>query len=229
MQPTRTAQQWSLECDPPAFLCTKIVFERDGDFFICESKERKPKIDTESIDNLNPQMILPEQIWPLLEEDLTVCYEPILPTIFIKRPRLTAYDNTPALACLLLQEARVCEVLLQNPHPNIVKYLGCHVRDGRIVGLCFQRYAETLEERKRSGRSIDKALVLEQIRGAIDHLHAIRLAHNDVKASNIMFLTTSSKEAVLVDFDSCAVLDGPLPAKRGLADDVGIEELATSL
>jgi serine/threonine protein kinase len=53
------------------------------------------------------------------------------------------------------------------------------------------------------------------ISAAIAHLHSIRLEHNDIKASNIMFPTESSENVILVDFDSCAVLDGPLPAKRG--------------
>jgi hypothetical protein len=68
---------------------------------------------------------------------------------------------------LLLQEARVCEILMQNPHLNVARYLGCYVQEGWIAGLCFQRYAETAEERKRSGRPISKALVLDKISAAI--------------------------------------------------------------
>jgi serine/threonine protein kinase len=229
MQSVRSAQQWSFDGDVPVFLCTTIVYDDGGDYYICQSKERQPKLDAESINTLAPKRIIREQIWPLLEESLTICDEATRPDIYIKQPRLTAYDNNPALAHLLLQEARVCEILMRNPHPNVARYLGCYVQEGRIAGLCFQRYAETAEERKRSGRPINKALVLDQISAAITHLHSIRLEHNDVKASNIMFHTESSDNAILNDFDSCAVIGGPLPAKRGSIDAVGLEELARSL
>lgn len=229
MESATSAQQWSFDSDPPVFLCTKIVFKISGDYFLCQSKERQPKLDAECISALAPQKIPQEHIWPLLEGSLTVCDDPTKSDIYIKQPRLTTYDGTPALAHLLLQEARVCEILIQNPHPNIARYLGCHVQEGRMAGLCFQRYAETAEERRRRGRPIKKVLFLHQISAAIAHLHSLNLDHNDVKASNIMFPTESSENAILVDFDSCAVIGGPLPAKRGLTDALGIEELARFL
>jgi len=206
-----------------------LSFEHGGDHFICQSRERQPKLDFESINVLAPRKILREEIWPLLEESLTVCDEPTKPDIFIKQPRLTAYDGSSALADLLLQEARICEILMRNPHPHVAKYFGCYVQEGRIAGLCFQRYAETAEERKSSGRPINIDLVLAQISAAIKHLQSVHLEHNDVKGSNVMFLTKSSDEAILVDFDSAAVIGGPLPAKRGLTDALGLVELASSL
>ncbi|OBT53445.1 hypothetical protein VE04_08135 [Pseudogymnoascus sp. 24MN13] len=229
MEVARSAQQWSFDTDPAEFLYTQIVFKDGGDYFFCQSKERRPKLDTESINALNPQKILRGHIWPLLEGGLTVCDDPTNPDIYIKKPRLTAYDSTPALAHLILQEARVCEILMQKPHPNVAKYLGCYVQEGRIAGLCFQRYAETAEERRARGLLINKALVVNQISAAIAHLHCFNLAHNDVKASNVMFPTIQSENAILVDFDSCAVIGGPLPAKRGFIDSLGIEELGKCL
>lgn len=229
VQSVQSIQQWSFDGDVPHFLYTNIVFERSGYYFICQSPERQPKLDFESIDALPPRKIPREHIWPLFEESLTVCDEPTKPDIFIKQPRLTAYDGNSDLADLLLQEARVCEKLMRNPHPHVAKYFGCYVQEGRIAGLCFQRYAETAEERKSSGRPINKDLVLAQITAAIKHLQSIDLEHNDVKGSNVMFPTTSSDEAILVDFDSVAVIGGTLPAKRGLIDALGLEELAKSL
>ena len=229
MQSVRSTQQWSFEGDLPAFLHTTIVFEKNGDYFICYSQERQPSLDAESINALTPQMIPKDHIWPLYEKNLTICNNPTNHNVYIKQPRLTAYNNTSALAKLVLQEARVCEILMQNPHPNIAEYLGCCIQNDRIVGLCFPRYAETAEERKRRGFSIDKKLFLGQIKAAVAHLQALNLAHNDIKASNIMFSTESSEHAVLVDFDSCAMKDEPLPAKRGLPDALGIEELANFL
>ncbi|ELR06918.1 hypothetical protein VC83_05926 [Pseudogymnoascus destructans] len=225
MEVAKSAQQWSFDTDPPEFLCTQIVFEDGGDYFICQSKERQPELDTQSLNALSPRKILKEHIWPLHEGDVTVCDNPTSPDIYVKKPRLTAYDGTPSLAHLVLQEARVCEILMQNPHPNIARYLGCYMQEGRIAGLCFQRYAETAEERRSRGASINRALVVDQISAAIAHLKRFNLAHNDVKASNVMFSTQSNEIAILVDFDSCAMIGGPLPAKRGFTDSSGIEEL----
>jgi hypothetical protein len=33
----------------------------------------------------------------------------------------------------VLKEARIYELLLQSPHPNIATYLGCQVDDGTII------------------------------------------------------------------------------------------------
>lgn len=43
-----------------------------------------------------------------------------------------------------------------NAHPNVAEYYGCGVKDGRIVGLCWRRYTNTLSERAESpsGKSV---------------------------------------------------------------------------
>ncbi|EKD17962.1 uncharacterized protein L3040_004501 [Drepanopeziza brunnea f. sp. 'multigermtubi'] len=229
MQSVQTGEIWCLDNEVPSFLHSTIVFQRDGVHFVCQSEERKPKLDIESINALHPRMIPREDICPLVEENLTVCEEPTKPDIFIKRPDLTSYDGSSNLADFILQEARICEILMRHPHPHIVKYFGCYVEEGRIAGLCFQRYAETAEDRMLSGRPIDKDKVYAQISDAVEHLHSIHVAHRDIKTANVMFPTESSDFAILIDFDASAVIGQPHPAKRGLSDEQGLEKLAKSL
>ena len=119
--------------------------------------------------------------------------------------------------------------MIQNPHPNITEYFRYCIQNDRIVGLCFLRYAETAEERKRKDFLIDKMLFLGQIKAAVAYLQALNLGHNNIKASNIIFSTELSKYTVLVDFDFCTMKDKLLPAKYGLSDTLGIEELANFL
>lgn len=41
------------------------------------------------------------------------------------------------------------EVLRLHPHPNAARYHGCVVEDGKITGLCFDRYSMTLSKEDR--------------------------------------------------------------------------------
>lgn len=70
--------------------------------------------------------------------------------IFAKQPRLVSYDRYhqgPQPNCIaddVLREAEICELLRQNPHPNIAEYIGCQVADGKITSICFAKYDQTL-------------------------------------------------------------------------------------
>ncbi|ORY56629.1 uncharacterized protein BCR38DRAFT_490518 [Pseudomassariella vexata] len=63
------------------------------------------------------------------------------------RPSLTqAPDSLPPNS----YEVQVGEVLRKNPQPNIVRYLGCVVKGGKIRGPLLAKYAEMLYERWRT-------------------------------------------------------------------------------
>jgi hypothetical protein len=75
---------------------------------------------------------------------------------FVKRQSLFGYCDTPASTSqgtLLVNEARVCEMLKTSPHPNIAEYLGCVVEEDRLVGICFVRYQGIFADRVRAGSS----------------------------------------------------------------------------
>jgi len=124
---------------------------------------------------------------------------------FIKGPALTFYDElggSEKIAQSLLQEAEMLEQIERNPHPNLIRYYGCQVHRGRIVGLVLERYPCTLEEHIRSGSGdVGLELGFNELKSGVMHLHSIGLAHNDIKASNIMVNTDNTW--ILVDMGSC--------------------------
>ena len=141
----------------------------------------------------------------------------------IKRPKTDWYSlhrGTNDIAEYLLLEARSLEMIEHNPHSNIIQFEGCIVRNGLITGLCLKRYPELLRS-KFSAEENDEPVTppstatidcwIHDLGQAIDHLHALGFAHNDVNPSNIML--DEEGRAVLIDLGSCVrlgeVMHGP--------------------
>ncbi|KAF2763065.1 hypothetical protein EJ05DRAFT_24446 [Pseudovirgaria hyperparasitica] len=124
---------------------------------------------------------------------------------FIKGPALTFYEElrgSEKIAQILLQEAEMLEQIQRNPHPNIIRYHGCQVYRGRITGLVLERYPFTLEERMRNGGGdLNLAVGFDGLKSGVMHLHSLGLAHNDIKASNVMVGMDGAW--ILVDIGSC--------------------------
>lgn len=123
---------------------------------------------------------------------------------YIKRPNLATYElfnDDDFLAQLLLSEATIMEQLNQNPHPNIVRYHGVRVRRGRVTGFVLDKYEESLLELVRNGVDLDETKVLEGLESAVEHLHSLGLAHNDINPENVMM--SQDKTPILIDFGSC--------------------------
>lgn len=140
--------------------------------------------------------------------------------VYFKAPRLNHCrdDGSNDTAIRLLNEAKINETILHNPHPNVGNYLGCVEEEGRIVRLAFKRYNKSLYDVVRVG-VLEEFTIQQCIRwmdgveeGA-KHLHNLGLAHNDISPPNIMIDDTG--EAILIDHDSCAPLGSPL-TKGGL-------------
>eukprot|EP00168_Porphyra_purpurea_P017500 TRINITY_DN6080_c1_g1_i1.p1 TRINITY_DN6080_c1_g1~~TRINITY_DN6080_c1_g1_i1.p1 ORF type:complete len:331 (-),score=102.32 TRINITY_DN6080_c1_g1_i1:449-1441(-) len=111
-------------------------------------------------------------------------------------------------------EVRVFEMLFDKGHPNIVKFRGCVVEDGLIVGVALEKCAKDLWARLQEATApLDVDKCLAQVAGAIIHLHGLGYCHNDVKPDNIMFRADDT--AVLIDFDSCLPTDEPLDKGKG--------------
>ncbi|KAJ5565746.1 hypothetical protein N7535_007384 [Penicillium sp. DV-2018c] len=187
----------------------------------------------------NHKRIPPEHIWPKIENNLTICPDPSSPDIYIKRPRFTDYSGPDSLSKWLLQEARICELLINKSHPNVAQYFGCVVEDGCITGLCFKRYGQTLVERCR-GRSLNNEDCLRQIAAGLDFLHSLGIVHNDVCMENVMFKSHFDDTPVIIDFDASAVRGCPLTGKQGglpdgictaefRNDDYGLERLGREI
>lgn len=202
---------------------TLIVYRFDDNVFHAITKSRcrfTAKVKTEDL--LNVVLIPTASYCPHFQSNFTQAPDPLPPNCYIKRPRLLSYDrihNTPSVSRIserVLREAEVCEILKLHPHPNIAQYLGCQVRNGRITGICFNKYSDTLMHRVNPKSRMKRAFIydgrslknrdgcLHGVEMGIRHLHSLRLIHNDINPSNVMIDEDTDKDtSIIIDFDSC--------------------------
>jgi serine/threonine protein kinase len=102
----------------------------------------------------------------------------------------------------LLNEALVMEQVSKPPHPSIIEYHGCRVRRGRITAIVLERLDQTLSQYARTPafHLLDKGRFIEALESAVDFVHSLGLAHNDINPDNIM---VKDGMPVLIDFGSC--------------------------
>ncbi|KAF1994204.1 hypothetical protein P154DRAFT_448187 [Amniculicola lignicola CBS 123094] len=157
-----------------------------------------------------------------------------LGTIFTKTPPLNSLSFRDSVeegslrqVEITEREISICEILRAHPHPNICAYHGVSVKDNRVTGVCFERYALTLHDMVKKGLQFDADACLAAIEAGLDHLHSLNIIHCDIKPGNI-FATpypypnpapTSSfipaYQFVIGDFDSAHVKGGELRLKSG--------------
>jgi serine/threonine protein kinase len=106
---------------------------------------------------------------------------------------------------LLVHEAEVYELLQNHLHPNIMGFQGSLVMNGRVRGLCLDKYDETLSERWESSKPLDVEACMKEIKAGVEYLHLLGLAHNDVKPSNILlkYADGSGDMLAISDFETC--------------------------
>ncbi|KAL7619501.1 hypothetical protein AAE478_010041 [Parahypoxylon ruwenzoriense] len=200
---------------------TFAVIEKDDAVYFGQLAIPKLKITfteyTSALARIPDIEIYPE--FPLSGE-LTLAPEELTSNLYVKRPRLFQYDEYKAQDCidiipaLLLEEAHILETLSRHPHPGIVGYHGCRVRRGVITGLVLDRHVSDLKHYISDHIGpLDKGPFMEALESAIDHLHSLGLAHNDVNPSNILVNTAGMP--VLADFDSCRRVGQSLTYSRG--------------
>lgn len=125
--------------------------------------------------------------------------------VFTKRPGLKNFDiwkGTRTCAQEVLNETLIMEKIAKSPHENIVTYHGCITARGRITGIVLERFDKNLAEYALANtlEHLDKSAFLQAMEAAVQHLHALGLAHNDINPHNIM---VRNNMPVLVDFGSC--------------------------
>jgi serine/threonine protein kinase len=195
---------------------TKVILRSkgDGQYFYSRTPKRIPS-STVTFDDLDLNKIPTEDIWPVVNPTFTRAPQPLPPDSYIKRPSLLEYGDSPASCKIndqILNEVDVCEILMNNPHPNIGQYLGCIVEGDRITGLCFTMYEMTLFEKQRRSLPFDRAACLRGIKCGVRHLHKLGLVHNDLNPRNIMM---KADNPVIIDFDSCRRQGQELGLKGG--------------
>ncbi|KAJ3481340.1 hypothetical protein NLG97_g7844 [Lecanicillium saksenae] len=124
---------------------------------------------------------------------------------YMKMPCIKCYEDwagSSTGAEVQLAETMAMERISSSPHPNIVKYLGCRVRRGRITAFFIEKLEQNLEQFAATPayQQIDKVVFMEAIESAVNHLHGMGLAHNDISSYNIM---VKGGMPILIDFGSC--------------------------
>jgi serine/threonine protein kinase len=195
------------------FIYTRVLYLQDGITFCAKSPNRNigPGICADDLEDIKP--IPPQAYRPILPPGCTVAPDPS--DGYIKQPNLMSFGGVVDLASLVLKELATCEVIRKHPHPNIAIYHGCVVSDGRVTGLCFKKYPETLMDKINPGhlnkstfiQSKDRTAArkmamryLSGIEAGIRQLHALGLIHNDLNPANVMI--TEDDTPVIIDFDS---------------------------
>lgn len=153
-----------------------------------------------------------EEAFPALPPDITLAPDVDPGTAFIKRPQLHHLldkDVAPLVPRMLVDEANILEILKKNPHPNIVPYYGCVAKRGRITGIVLQRYYSILDHRfLRDASAFDVEAFEQGLKAALQHIHSLGLAHNDINPSNIAL--DNNDHPVVIDWGSCKAFGAEL-------------------
>jgi serine/threonine protein kinase len=143
--------------------------------------------------------------FPEAPHDITLVTKEELVTSFIKRPQahcLLDRYQAPLVPRILLDEVNILEQLMKNPHPNIVSYHGCVVNRGHITGIALDRLPKVLDHRfLHDASGLDEQVFERGLRSAIEHIHSLGLAHNDLNPSNIGL--NEQDHPVIIDWGSC--------------------------
>ncbi|KAJ8131821.1 hypothetical protein O1611_g1803 [Lasiodiplodia mahajangana] len=214
---------WLGDYTRPIFDHTKVILRRgDDEYFYAKISQRILHEEEVDIGALEPVAIPTEHIWPLADPEFTRAPEPLPETCYLKRQPLCGYETGPnayKYGNTILTEAKACEVLRKHPHPNIVRYLGCVVKDGRIRALAFDKHPLTLGQMMRDETPFDKDRCLNGVEAGVRHMHDLGLVHNDINPHNIMM---DGNDPVIIDFDSCMPEGQRL--RKGGSDGYSLDE-----
>lgn len=191
---------WRENGDVPKFKETLITALVDGKPYAGRSSQMVEQID--DADVLQTLEAIPvENVFPAYSSELLCAPKFDADEHYLKAPQFTHEDSQPGqtfVADNLLHEARVLEQLERAPHPNIVIYYGCVVRDQRITHLCLKRSGLSLTTYAEAGiTAATREEILAQVRAGIEHLHSLGLAHNDINPGKLISLRPAGGVAYL--------------------------------
>jgi serine/threonine protein kinase len=219
MEVLEQSEVWLPVEDDLEFSHTTIIvknFASGALFYSCTKQRYRPNQSID-ISSLSLNTIPLDDVYPDISGfHVTKAPLPRPRRTYVKRPCLVAYPDLVGRyrpSDMFLQEARICEILRQNPHPNVATYFGVIEENNRLTGLCFAKYDATLAQRLATGDITDPDHVLLGIKCGIAHLHKLGLIHNDINPQNVMM--TSDDNPVIIDFDSCRENGTVLGVKGG--------------
>ncbi|KAK2762585.1 hypothetical protein FQN54_000758 [Arachnomyces sp. PD_36] len=200
---------------PPYTTCYLVT--PDEEVYFCLLSKRLGDVTLEEC-NSALERISDDKIYPKTPEDTALTMAPpyapqgLSTSVFIKKPGLISYDvveGSDFIPRETLNEVFIMEQVSKLHHPNIIPYYGCVIRRGRIAGIALQRLDQTLAQYAISKpgefHKLDKSKFVDEVQSAVDSLHAIGPAHNDINPGNIMIKDGDggAKMPVLIDFGSC--------------------------
>jgi serine/threonine protein kinase len=227
MEILKTAECFPLK--PEESIFTIVILSENDQTYIarfngrCASKTVITREELEDVVKLDKTAFQPQYLNTFTRAEPTS-------ELYVKCPNLLSYYpiddmNQNRIAEEVLREVQVCEHFRLHPHPNIAEYIGCEVTDGRISGICFKQYTQSLQQRLNPGHlnkrefarssHLDAELrnsIIEGIKNGLDHIHALGFVHNDITPSNIML--DEHETPIIIDFGSCR-------AKGVSLEDVG--------
>ncbi|KAM0420946.1 hypothetical protein ACHAPT_011336 [Fusarium lateritium] len=199
-------EAWDPEANEPKYVTFYLVTP-DEEVYFGQSTKNKKELGLEEV-KAALEHVRDEEIYPKIPSDVasTIAPDDMDDTsAFIKRPGLNWYEEMKGsdyIPRALLEETLIMEQLSKAQHPNIIRYYDCRVRRGRITSIFLERLDKTLKQCVGSPDfdQLDKAVLMEALESAVDHLHSLGLAHNDINPENIMI---KDGMPVLIDFGSC--------------------------
>ena len=206
LQDLAIIEAWDSEANKPKYVTFYLVTPDEEVYFGQSTKNKRDLTLAEYSSAL--QHVKDEEIYPEVPNDITLTIAPDElddTSAFIKRPGLNCYETmkgTDYIPRVLFDEALITEQISKTRHPNIVKYYGCRVRRGRITAIVLERLDQTLTQYADTPafEQLDKAKFFAALESAIDYLHSLGLAHNDINPGNIM---VKDGLPILIDFGSC--------------------------
>ncbi|OAQ98287.1 hypothetical protein LLEC1_02082 [Akanthomyces lecanii] len=201
----------------------KIIAWHDGEMYVGKWRDRQQAPTT--FEQLEEVKIIPtKDRGPDVRPDWKVASSGSRG--WVKQPSWEDFLS-PQLEAHMEHEIEMCELLQQSPHVNVAAYRGCLLGNGRVKGLLFDKYQQTLLEKVNPQRLSkvhfvqgDRRLVdetvwdwLPQLRSAVSHLHKLGYVHNDISPANIMI--GDDEKPVLIDFEGmCRVGESLQKVKR---------------
>lgn len=206
LQDLTIIEAWDSEINKPKYVTFYLVTPDEKVFFGQSNKNKRDITFAEFTEALQP--VKDEELYPEIPKDTSLRIAPDHfddTSAYIKRPGLTSYETmkgTEFIPKELLNETLTMETVSKPQHPNIITYHGCRVRRGRITAIVLERLDQTLQQISTTPEfeKLDKPKFLDALESAVEHIHSLGLAHNDINPQNIM---VKDGEPVLIDFGSC--------------------------
>jgi serine/threonine protein kinase len=183
-------EDWDPVTNKANYITVYLITPDEEVFFGQSSKDKRDMTLEEYSSAL--EHVKDNEIYPKIPENttLTVASDSLDDnTAFIKRPGLSRYDlvkETDFVPPEVLNESLIMEKVSKLHHPNIIGCHGCRVRRGRITGIVLELLDQTLAqyalEFSTSGASwnLDPDRFIAALESAVDALHSLGLAHNDI-------------------------------------------------